>query len=284
MAGMQAMDQVAFNEARQFGVEVEFFGVNWQTVVASLRRNGIEAAYESYNHETRRHWKIVTDQSVTSTNTGLGKGLELVSPPLQGREGLAELKKVLTVLAATGAKVDRTCGIHVHHHAAGLAVENFKTLYGIYYKFETWIDSMVAPSRRGNKNVYCKGISGYLMKEVQGASTLDDLKRILADRYIKLNFCSYFRHGTIEFRHHGGSVDAEKIANWVVFTQSMVERAKGSKIRLPEDRDAAEVEKLERQFRRMVFGDYKAGCLDNEYGQAFLFQVSRRKHFEGRVE
>jgi hypothetical protein len=45
------------------------------------------------------------------------------------------------------------------------------------------------------------------------------------DRFVKLNYQAFWRHGTVEFRHHSGTVDAAKIIKWVVFCQKLVETA-----------------------------------------------------------
>ena len=79
----------------KFGVEIEFFGANYTTVIEQLRANGIQVAeFAGYTHAVIPKWKITTDCSVTSTGTGLTKGLELVSPILYGDEGLDELEKI----------------------------------------------------------------------------------------------------------------------------------------------------------------------------------------------
>ena len=36
-----------------------------------------------------------------------------------------------------------------------------------------------------------------------------------AARYKKLNLMSFWQHGTVEFRHHQGTVEAQKAENWV---------------------------------------------------------------------
>jgi hypothetical protein len=43
------------------------------------------------------------------------------------------------------------------------------------------------------------------------------------DRYQKLNLESLERHGTIEFRQHSGTVDAEKAVNWVRLCTAFIE-------------------------------------------------------------
>jgi hypothetical protein len=37
------------------------------------------------------------------------------------------------------------------------------------------------------------------------------------DRHCKLNLISFDQHGTVEFRHHHGTVDPTAIKNWVMF-------------------------------------------------------------------
>ncbi|MZP28701.1 hypothetical protein GTO91_03075 [Heliobacterium undosum] len=278
------MQRSTLNPNRTFGVEIEFFGVRYDRVIEALTAEGIDVKHESYNHTTRRHWKLVYDSSVNKTGTGNSEGgHELVSPILKGKEGLAELGRVLAILTAIGAKVDKTCGFHVHHGANDLNLDGFKNLFAMYYKFEKWIDMLVPPSRRGNFNRYCKSIEQTQIDQMAAATTMNQLGGIFQSRYIKLNFQSFWVHGTIEFRQHGGTLEPNKGIQWVTFTQAMVERAMEQKIRVTHDRDAVDLDKQERRFRRMIFGDYKAGCLDNEYGQAFVFQTERRQHFQSRV-
>jgi hypothetical protein len=45
-------------------------------------------------------------------------------------------------------------------------------------------------------------------------------------RYFGVNFTAYLRHGTIEFRQHQGSLNPTKIWNWIVFTQTIMNRAR----------------------------------------------------------
>jgi hypothetical protein len=99
---------------RTFGVEAEFYNITPQTAIDALRAVGIVAVNAGYTHRIMSEWKIVTDSSVTSTGTGTGYGLELVSPILRGRDGLEQVAKALDALRNAGAKVNKSCGIHVH--------------------------------------------------------------------------------------------------------------------------------------------------------------------------
>lgn len=270
-----------FNEARSFGVEIEFFGATYNRVIAELEHRGVSVAYEGYNHTTRNHWKLVTDVSVTGQGTGVGRGLELVSPVLKGKDGMAELKKVLDGLNAAGAKVDKTCGLHVHHDAHDFELQAFKNIFVMYYKFEHVIDAAIPKSRRGSANTYCKALDSAMIDRIVAANSLNEMSAAMHDnRYYKVNLQSYFRHKTIEFRHHSGTTEYEKITNWIMFTQAIVERACLKKVRLTHDRDGADMFLRERMMRRTLFGGIEKSYLGTDYGQAFLYIHNRRKHFE----
>jgi hypothetical protein len=88
-----------FTFNRDFGIEIEAFGVNPATLERKLNEAGIETRYEGYNHTTRTYWKIVTDSSLNGHDT-----FELVSPILNGENGLEQLEKVCRVLKANNVK------------------------------------------------------------------------------------------------------------------------------------------------------------------------------------
>lgn len=211
---------------RTFGVEIEFVG-NLNRVLAELNANGINCKFENYNHTTTSRWKIVTDSSVRDSSGN--RGLELVSPPLSGINGLKELKKACAALQEADAKVNKTCGLHVHHDMNDATVKQFQGLFYLYARHEGVFDSVMPVSRRGNNNIYCRSIETMvLVDKIKAAESVNDLKAIFpteASRYCKLNFRSYLRHGTIEFRQHSGTIEFEKIAHWVLLTQAMVRRA-----------------------------------------------------------
>lgn len=226
-----------FNEQRTFGVEMEFFlkqGTRMEAVrkvIRAVQNKGVDVVWENYTHRTTRHWKLVYDASVAY------EGLEIVSPILKGREGLAELKKVTEALDEVGAKINRSCGLHIHHDASDFTLKSFKNIYGMYARFEDTIDSMLAPSRRRSNNRMCKSPRTNLEQLKQASSVDDIVGQIYRDRYIKLNCQSFRRHGTIEFRQHQGTTNYEKLEAWIVLTQMMVERSAKATVQLKEGAD-----------------------------------------------
>ena len=223
-----------FNEERTFGVEIEFIG-NAQKVERAMRNEGLACYSESYNHTTKSHWKIVTDSSVHATGNQMGNGLELVSPILKGQNGMNQLEKACKALEAAGAKVNKTCGLHVHHDARDFTSATFVNLLLIYGRFEEAIDSLVSPSRRGNQNTYCGSIQmlNYSHEEIKEMAQLTprQICNRIGTRYIKLNFQSYITHGTVEFRQHQGTIEFEKMYNWILLTQAMVERGTAREVK-----------------------------------------------------
>ncbi len=79
-------------------------------------------------------------------------------------------------------------------------------------------------SRKGDNNIYTRGfanVAGFEQK-IKNATSLQSIERFLGSRYFKINPKSYARHNTIEFRQHSGTVEFEKISNWVRFLGNLI--------------------------------------------------------------
>lgn len=210
-----------FNEERTFGVEIEFTRASRSRVAELMREKGLLAEVEGYNHFTRNHWKLITDASCE---------FELVSPILKGREGLRQLKLATEALNEAGAKVNRRCGLHIHHDINDYDAKQIANIYAVYVKLEKTIDTLVPESRRGNRNNYCASLFQYrdqqhILDKLKKVNSIQDIENIFFQRYVKLNFQSYVKYGTIEFRQHSGTVEFEKIYNWILLTQQIVDTA-----------------------------------------------------------
>lgn len=216
---------------KKIGVEIEFFGATREAVAEKIKEKGLKIKVEGWSNRKsfKGEWKLTTDASVTSTGTEAGRGLELVSPPLTIDEMERQLKLVCEALNEVNAQVDRTCGVHVHHEIDDLALEDIKNIYRIYKKHNTVIDEFMPKSRRADSiyNRYCGGLTELDMQRVERAESIAELG--YGERYRTLNFQSYVKYGTIEFRQHSGTTDFEKIFNWVLITQMMVTAAKKKK-------------------------------------------------------
>lgn len=200
-----------------FGVEIECYNVVRQHLIETANASGLQVRSEGYNHEDNRHYyKIVSDSSLVGENTN-----EVVSPILKGNKGLQSLEVLCGSLNAIEAKVNRSCGLHVHIGAEKMSDEHYCRLVRNYQKLEGVIDSFMPASRRANNSRWCHTLAGI---NFGGCTTKRDIARAMNyDRYFKVNAIAYERHKTIEFRQHSGTTDFEKISNWVMFLARLVE-------------------------------------------------------------
>lgn len=202
---------------RRFGVEIEFFGCTSNTVIEAMRAQGLECDFYGYTHRVLDTWKIVHDGSVGA------EGLELVSPPLRGQVGFEALRKACEALQTAGAKVDKTCGLHVHHEAKDLTKTIALNLLTLYADRKGTIESILAASRRDN--TYCRHYSTWELRDLGYNGTL---RRAISglSRYRAINLQSYPKYGTVEFRQHQGTTEFAKITAWIRFGQAMYKTAK----------------------------------------------------------
>ncbi len=220
----QALSFMPSTFNKRFGVEIESYGIKRENLERALQRAGIAVESQSYNHNTISKWKIISDSSITGENS-----FELVSPVLQGEAGLAELKKVSEVLTRLGAKINKTCGLHIHFEAIDFNLKQWQNIFINYAKLETTIDEFMPESRRANNAYYCRSIIKY-KTAIANATSITNFTSIINDRYHKINPHSFGRHQTIEFRQHSGTVEFEKISNWILFLHNLIDFSKENSV------------------------------------------------------
>lgn len=225
---MAARTTYKLSATRTYGIEIEAYGVDKAQVAAFLNAAGIPCTIEDYNHETRATWKIVSDGSISGTNP-----FELVSPPLCGQDGARQIEIVCRVLNDLGVQVNHSCGLHVHHGANDLTLNDWQNLAKLYLKYEATLDTLLPVSRRAGQNQFCAALRTQFssldeaFRIIDRATTLEALADLLCRRvrYYTLNLMAFWRHGTVEVRHHSGTIDAAKILHWVSLTQCLILRA-----------------------------------------------------------
>jgi hypothetical protein len=113
------------------------------------------------------------------------------------------ISKVCAVLAQHDAFVNDTCGLHVHLDMRG---RDEKRAFGNLVKAQKLFFAMLPRSRF--RSSYCKPNTCLEMEKHSG-------------RYWAINPQSYEEHHTIEVRCHSGTVNAEKINNWIALLSSI---------------------------------------------------------------
>lgn len=196
---------------RRFGVEMEFFGMTRATANEAIRAAGLTG------------WRVKSDCSVS------GSGLELVSPPLSGDAGLDQVRRACAALNANGARVNQTCGLHVHHDASDLGATGVRRVARSYANNQRHIDWLVSESRRTAAGpTYCRPWAQDELDYMdQSANTRGYGERYVyaPTRYKTINVQSFSQHGTVEIRQHQGTTNFRKIEAWIRFGQKMMDDA-----------------------------------------------------------
>lgn len=220
---------------QNFGIELENYmprGMSDWRMAELISEQGVTCRVEGNPHIRAPYWTIVFDGSLHASS-----GIEVRSPfpPLRGEQGLAQVRKVCSILSGQGCRVTKKTGLHIHVDARGKPVEWFKNVYRIYKKWERAIDSFLAPSRRGS------GMDSYFCQDLSWDKTAFDAATTFAQvcnavrqpgsnwrssaRYKKLNFLSFMQFGTVEFRQHQGTVEPEKTEMWIRLLLKMCDKA-----------------------------------------------------------
>ena len=190
---------------RGFGIELKMFGGIPQQVARALTAAGVTTMSEDYNHNTRTHWKIVTDGSIRDSRGCLIEtGMELVSPILYGEDGLRQIRLVCEVLNRLQLRVNQSTGFHVHHGVSDYNLRDWKMLLLQYVKHEDTVSAFLPASRHANQ--YCKKLRTRwasletAFTEIQSKKTTDALMLAVngRDRYYTVNVQNWSLRGTVE--------------------------------------------------------------------------------------
>lgn len=221
---MRAATYLALTQVndRRFGVEIEFVGIGQYDAYLAVQAAGLAVRHTGYTHSVISEWKVVPDGSVRS-------GGELVSPPLRGEEGFAQVRIALKALRDAGARVSRSCGLHVHHDMNGASADDLIAIVAAYAKHNRAIDEIMPQSRRDGR-----WAAKWTEHEIDAAKGLvaqhvspEYVARSAAygNRYKDVNLTAFAKYGTVEFRQHAGTLNAEKVIGWIRLGQAIIQAA-----------------------------------------------------------
>jgi hypothetical protein len=163
-------------------------------------------------------WTAQHDSSLRAPRAH--RGVEIVSPILKGADGLRQIKQVCDWLASKGAKVNPSCGLHVHVGWGG-DEDALKRLVHYVANFEKAIYASTGTKARENGH-YC----GTVRNDYTYARVFrNGERRSYFDRYKVLNLKNLDTKHTVEFRAFAGTTSALKIISHVRMCLGMVERA-----------------------------------------------------------
>ena len=230
-----------------FGVEVEMTGITREQADQALAEylgttpchyGGSYDGWSVTDPEGKK-WKLVSDASIDGerwTGTGYVADdvrdyyVEMVTPKLAYSE-LPKLQECVRRVQKAHAKVNKSCGIHVHVDAANHNRQSLKNLIGIMYSKEDILFKalQVNPARERD---FCQKVREPMLKQARTLSSdetkdLTQLEQIWYEgdvkntqhynwtRYYALNLHSVFYRGTVEWRCFNSTLHAEKVAAYV---------------------------------------------------------------------
>lgn len=121
------------------------------------------------------------------------------------------ITKVCTILFKVKAKVNRTCGLHVH---LDMRHRDKEKAYNNLYNCQNLLYSLVDNSRLTND--YCRKLPRKISKP--------------RDKYYGINRTALNEHSTIELRMHEGCINPVRITMWVKLLCSIVDGTVGKKV------------------------------------------------------
>jgi hypothetical protein len=137
-------------KTQRFGIEIEMTGITRQraanTVAEALNGNAecVCGGYDTYKVTAPdgRVWKLVSDASIRAENSRGGAAtseykVELVSPICRYGD-IETVQTIVRALRADKAKVNASCGIHVHIDAGAHTARSLKNLANIMENSEKY--------------------------------------------------------------------------------------------------------------------------------------------------
>ena len=219
----------------KFGIEIECILSASDAVRALSQIEGINAGDQVCGYHDPRtrdfsKWRVERDSSVVGTRAqNYESGCEIVSPILDTEtDGFEQIAKVVQALKTAGAQLNANCGLHVHLDARHVNITWMKNIIRRYSDNRTTIDTFMPPSRRcgGRQSNYCSPMSRFVNSHYfTSPNNIGDLISSSSRTYA-VNITNHARLGTIEFRQHSGSLNAEKIQNWVTFLVAFMKASK----------------------------------------------------------
>lgn len=235
-----------------FGMELEFSGITRREAaqaIAKLLNGNSHYDYQGgvYNKcvvtdSTGREWTIERDSSVNTQNGG--EQCEFVTPKCN-YDDIPTVQECVRVLRRAGAKVDSSCGLHIHIDGANHTPKSLKNLLFTFRAKEDLIFKAVG-TQQSRLGRWCKPIDDELIDKVKKLTTVDNsslhdawydtyggnygtTQHYHNSRYHALNLHSLWYRGTVEFRLFEATLHAGEIRAYITLCLAMSAQAINAK-------------------------------------------------------
>ncbi len=225
--------------SQRFGVEIEMTGLTRAAAAQAVAgyfhttATHVGGFYDAYSVRDGqdRQWKFVSDASIRpearrGQSAGSAYKVEFVSPICK-YEDIETLQALIRTLREAGAKVNDSCGIHVHVDASAHDAKTLRNIVNIMAAKEDLLYKALGVEVE--REHYCqKADTGFLDRmNHRRPKTMDELEHIWyngrgnkydhydSSRYHALNLHSVFSKGTIEFRLFNSTLHAGEVKSYI---------------------------------------------------------------------
>ncbi len=200
-----------------------------------LTNQGIRSVARSYTQRAvPSGCKLAVEHDMSLQDESRYAGLrwskiECKTMPMAWREVEEVLPQALEIITYCGARVNFSCGLHVHHHLPEVVErpQVVRSLQHLWWRFHKLMYAVVAESRQSN--TYCKPPHQADATQYDNCCSYARLCGVVrqVSRFNGLNLTNLANENrrTVEWRIHSGTTDWNKIKAWVLATQRWTEHA-----------------------------------------------------------
>ncbi|NBI17993.1 virulence associated protein [Neglecta sp. X4] len=188
-----------------------------------------------------RQWKVVSDSSIRresrrGESRNAAYAVEFVSPICK-YEDIGTIQEIIRKLRSAGAKVNSSCGIHIHIDATPHDVKTLRNIVNIMAAKEDLLYKTLKVDV--HREHYCAKADTRFLDELNSKrpSSMSDFEHIWYNgrsgrnyhydesRYHGLNLHSVFSKGTIEFRLFNSTLHAGEIKSYIQLCMAISHQA-----------------------------------------------------------
>ena len=242
---------MAINMKEQnFGLELEFTGITRRKAAETIGKLLNGEAYATYKGGAYKAWTVTgpdgriwtveRDASIEPTDWDDEKKCEFVTPKCT-YEDIGTVQEIIRALRKAGAKVNKSCGLHIHVDGANHTAKSLKNLVFTFRAKEDLIFKAVG-TQEARLERWCKPIDDRLvdnikkLRKVDNAALEDAWYNTYAryenraahyneSRYHALNLHSIWYRGTVEFRLFEATLHAGEVRAYINLCLAMSAQA-----------------------------------------------------------
>lgn len=234
---------------QKFGIEIEMTGITRAAAAQVIAGHFDTSAthvggmYDAFavRDGDNRQWKVVSDSSIhresrRGQSSNASCAVEFVSPICK-YEDIETIQETIRKLRSAGAKVNSSCGIHIHIDAAPHDVKTLRNIVNIMAAKEDLLYKTLKVDV--HREHYCAKADTRFLDELNAKrpTSMDTLESIWYNgrsgrnyhydesRYHGLNLHSVFSKGTIEFRLFNSTLHAGEIKSYIQLCMAISHQA-----------------------------------------------------------